>query len=170
MEKMTIISRRRRRLRWIGFIALAAILLPNVRLTAKQKKRTQTAHRTSVQRRRRQSRHYRHYLHVRIQPARVREIQEALEKAGFFHDKPDGIWGPTTRDAMKQFQKQHGFSPTGLPEAKPLMLLGLGPHPLPPGLLPSPQVEAGAEAGSEDGTETSSASASPPAKKPTSSN
>ncbi len=114
--------------------------------------------------------HSRHYLHVRIQPARVREIQEALEKAGFFHDKPDGIWGPTTRDAMKQFQKQNGFSPTGLPEAKPLMLLGLGPHPLPPGLLPSPPVEAGTEAGSGDGTETSSASASLPVKKPASSN
>jgi peptidoglycan hydrolase-like protein with peptidoglycan-binding domain len=167
MEKMTIATRRR--LRWIGFIALAAFLMPNVRLTAKQKKRPHAARPTHVSRRRR-SMHSRHYLHVRIQPARVREIQEALEKAGFFHDEPDGIWGPTTRDAMKQFQKQNGFSPTGLPEAKPLMLLGLGPHPLPPGLLPSPPAEADTESAREDGTEARSVSASPPVNKPTSSN
>lgn len=115
-------------------------------------------------------RHIHHYLQVRIQPSRVQEIQEALAKAGFFHDKPDGDWGSSTRDAMKQFQEQHGFAPTGLPEAKPLMLLGLGPHPLPPGLLPAPQVEPDAEAGSEDTPETSSASVSPAQEKPTSSN
>lgn len=115
-------------------------------------------------------RHYHHYLQVHMQPSRVQEIQEALAKAGFFHGKPDGVWGQATRDAMKQFQKQHGFAQTGLPEAKPLMLLGLGPHPLPPGLLPAARVQPDAEAGSEDNMETSSASVSPPQKKPTSSN
>ncbi len=166
MEKMKIATRRRR-IRWTVFIAVAAFLLPNIRLMAKQKKRTHTTRRTHVHRRQRQSRHY---LHVRMQPARVREIQEALVKAGFLHDTPDGIWGPSTRDAMKQFQKQKGFAPTGLPEAKPLMLLGLGPHPLPPGLLPSRPAESDAEAGSEEDTETSSVSASPSVKKPVSSN
>lgn len=161
---------RRRRIRWTVFIAVAAFLMPNIRLMAKQKKRTHTTSRTHVNRRQRRARHYRHYLHVRIQPARVREIQEALVKAGFLHDTPDGVWGPSTRDAMKQFQKQKGFTPTGLPEAKPLMLLGLGPHPLPPGLLPSPPAEADVEAGSEVNTETSSVSASPSVKKPISSN
>jgi peptidoglycan hydrolase-like protein with peptidoglycan-binding domain len=169
MEKMKIATRRRR-IRWTVFIAVAAFLMPNIRLMAKQKKRTHTTRRTHMNRRQRRSRHYRHYLHVRIQPARVREIQEALVKAGFLHDTPDGIWGPSTRDAMKQFQKQHGFSPTGLPEAKPLMLLGLGPHPLPPGLLPSPHREADTESASEDGTEARSVSAAPPVNKPVSSN
>jgi len=169
MEKMRIATRRRRLIRWTVLIALAAFLTPNIRLMAKQKRRTHTTRRTHARRR---YRHYRHYLHVRIQPARVREIQEALAKAGFFKGKPDGIWGPATREAMKQFQKQHGFTPTGLPEAKPLMLLGLGPHPLPPGLLPSSAAEADAEVGSEseDDTESSSVSASPSARKPTSSN
>lgn len=161
---------RRRRIRWTVFIALAALLTPNIRLAARQRKGTHTTRRTHTRRHRRHYRHYRHYLHVRIKPARVREIQDALVKAGFLHDKPDGIWGPATRDAMKRFQKQNGFTPTGLPEAKPLMLLGLGPHPLPPGLLPSPPVEPDAEAGGEGDAETSSASASPAQKKPTSSN
>jgi peptidoglycan hydrolase-like protein with peptidoglycan-binding domain len=92
-------------------------------------------------------------------------------KAGFLHDKPDGVWGPSTREAMKQYQNQNGFTPTGLPEAKPLMLLGLGPHPLPPGLGPLPPAIPKAESGARSGTaETSEASATPRAKKPTSSN
>jgi peptidoglycan hydrolase-like protein with peptidoglycan-binding domain len=162
MEKMNFASRR---IRWAALITLAAFLLPNIGLAAKQKKRTNSVRGKHVRRR-----HYHHYLQVRMQPSRVQEIQAALAKAGFFHDKPDGVWGQATRDAMKQFQKQHGFAPTGLPEAKPLMLLGLGPHPLPPGLLPVPRVRPAAEAGSEDNTETSSASVSPTQKKPTSSN
>lgn len=91
-------------------------------------------------------------------------------KAGFLHDKPDGVWGSSTREAMKQYQKQNGFTPTGLPEAKPLMLLGLGPHPLPPGLGPLPPAAPEADSGSRSSTETSEASASPTVKKPTSSN
>jgi len=171
MDKMKITTHRRMRL--IVFIALTVFLIPNIRLSARQKKRTHITRRSHVRRHRRRYRryrHYHHYLHVRIQPARVRQIQEALIKAGCFHNKPDGIWGPATGEAMKQFQKQHGFAPTGLPEAKPLMLLGLGPHPLPPGLLPSPPAEAESEAGSEDNKEASSASSSRPANKPTSSN
>jgi len=37
---------------------------------------------------------------------------------------------------MLSYQKDHGFPATGLPEAKSLMKLGLGPHPLPPELDP----------------------------------
>lgn len=166
MEKMTPAFRRR--IHWVVLIALAAFLMPNLGVAAKHKKRTHSARRKHV--RRRHYRHYHHYLHVHIQPSRVQEIQEALAKAGFFHDKPDGVWGSSTRDAMKQFQAKHGFAPTGLPEAKPLMLLGLGPHPLPPGLLPVRASEPEADAGSEDNTETSSVSVSPAPTKSTSSN
>src|SRR5512146_3025880 len=168
MEKIIFAPRRLRRIRWAVLIGLTVFLMPNIGLAAKQKKGTHSARKKHV--RRRHYRHYHRYLQVRIQPSRVQEIQEALAKAGFFHDKPDGVWGSSTRDAMKQFQKQHGFAQTGLPEAKPLMLLGLGPHPLPPGLLPLPPARSGVEAGSEDTTETSSASVSPRQKKPTSSN
>lgn len=93
------------------------------------------------------------------------QIQEALAKAGFFHEKPDGIWGPASREAMSQYEKANGFSPTGLPEAKPLMKLGLGPHPLPPGLEPQPPVEAE----SQNETAEASADSSPSQAKKTSS-
>jgi peptidoglycan hydrolase-like protein with peptidoglycan-binding domain len=167
MEKMNFASCCRSRIRWTILIAMTAFLIPNIGIAAKQKKRTHSVRGKHVRRR---SSHHHRYLQVHIQPSRVQEIQEALAKAGFFHDKPDGVWGQATSDAMKQFQRQHGFAPTGLPEAKPLMLLGLGPHPLPPGLLPAPPAEPDAEAGSEDNSETNSASVSPTQKKPTSSN
>lgn len=164
-----MVALRSRRICWAVFIGLAVSLMPNVRLAAKQKK-THSVRRSHVRHHRRRHKSVHHYRNVRIQPARVKEIQEALAKAGFFHDTPDGIWGPTTRDAMKQFQKQHGFAPTGLPEAKPLMLLGLGSHPLPPGLLPLPSVGTDAEAGSEADSGTSSGSGSATQQKPISSN
>lgn len=154
-------------------ITMAWLLIPCLPLWARQKRRARAVHRLRVHHRRRHyrhSRHYRHYTHVHIRPARVKQIQEALIKAGFLNEKPDGVWGPATRDAMKQFQKRNGFTPTGLPEAKPLMLLGLGPHPLPPGLGPLPPSEPVAELGSPATTQASVDSALPAAKKPASSN
>ncbi len=88
--------------------------------------------------------------------------------AGTLHETPNGSWDMATRDAMKQFQKQNGFRPTGLPEAKPLMKLGLGPHPLPPGLGPQPSTQTEAESQGE--AETTLNSVSPALKKPTASN
>jgi peptidoglycan hydrolase-like protein with peptidoglycan-binding domain len=157
---------RQRRIQWALSIAVALLFIPVLRLIAGQKKKAHAVHRRT-----RRPTATRRYRHVRLQPERVREIQEALVKAGFLHDKPDGVWGPSTREAMKQYQKQNGFTPTGLPEAKPLMLLGLGPHPLPPGLGPLPPAVPEAEVGIRSGTaETHEASAAPPVKKPTSSN
>jgi peptidoglycan hydrolase-like protein with peptidoglycan-binding domain len=157
---------RQRRIQLTLSIAVAVLFVPGMRLIAGQKKKSHV-----VRHRSRRLTATRRYRHVRIQPARVREIQKALVKTGFLHDEPDGVWGSSTSDAMKQYQKQNGFTPTGLPEAKPLMLLGLGPHPLPPGLGPLPPSEPDTESGRQNGaTESSEASASPTVKKPTSSN
>ncbi|HXH48834.1 MAG TPA: peptidoglycan-binding domain-containing protein [Terriglobia bacterium] len=162
---MRLFASRQRRIQWALSIAVAVSFIPGLRLIAGQKNKAHIVHRRT-----RRPTATRRYRHVRIQPERVREIQEALVKAGFLHDKPDGVWGSSTREAMKQYQKQNGFTPTGLPEAKPLMLLGLGPHPLPPGLGPLPPAAPEADSGSRSSTETSEASASPTVKKPTSSN
>jgi hypothetical protein len=169
LKKMNLVPNRQRWSRQTLAIAMVTLLLPCLSLLAGQKK-SHSARKSSVHHRRPHSRHYRSYRHVRIQPARVKEIQEALVKAGFLHDKPDGVWGSSTREAMKQFQKQNGFTPTGLPEAKPLMLLGLGPHPLPPGLGPLPPPVRQVESDSPDNTQASVASTSPAATKPTASN
>lgn len=78
----------------------------------------------------------RHSARIHIHQGRVEQIQQALVKAGFLNEKPTGRWDSATRHAMRHYQQAHGFTATGLPEAKPLMKLGLGPHPLPPGAQP----------------------------------
>jgi len=68
---------------------------------------------------------------IRPEPDRIQEIQQALAKTGYLKAEPNGIWDDQTRDAMRRYQADNGFPVTGLPEAKSLMKLGLGPHPLP---------------------------------------
>ena len=62
---------------------------------------------------------------------RVQEIQSALAKGGYYQGETTGRWDESTKAAMRQYQGANGFSPTGNPDAKSLMKLGLGPHPLP---------------------------------------
>jgi peptidoglycan hydrolase-like protein with peptidoglycan-binding domain len=121
-------------------IAVAILFLPGVAISARQKKKAH-ARRPTVHRRVVHHRRYKRrpgYARVHLQPERVREIQQALVKAGTLHEEPNGKWDDATREAMRQYQQENGFAPTGLPEAKPLMKLGLGPHPLPPGLSSPP--------------------------------
>lgn len=107
--------------------------------------RTRKKHRRTVRRRH----HYRrrHYYRSRYRyrlsrlhphPERIREIQRALNQKGYLAEEPTGRWDDSTRAAMRHFQQANGFDVTGLPEAKALMKLGLGPHPLPPGLSNPP--------------------------------
>lgn len=158
-------------LRGIAALAVVSLLIPGLALAA-PKKPSRDVRRHSAHHRRRYPRRYRHYrrydyyrrryVRVEIPPARVREIQKALIKAGVLHESPNGRWDRATSDAMLRYQQENGFSPTGLPEAKPLMKLGLGPHPLPPGLAPHPpQLPTQAKPQGK----TSAASASQPAKK-----
>ena len=74
---------------------------------------------------------------MHLEPDRVREIQQALARDGYLKSEPSGIWDEPTHAAMLRYQNDHGFSPTGLPDAKSLMKLGLGPHPLPAELDPT---------------------------------
>jgi len=162
---MRFTSNRQLWIRWTALIAVGVLFVPGLRLMARQKKKTHPARKSTVHRRRRVYRH--HYTRVHIQAERVRQIQKALAKAGVLHEEPNGRWDTATRDAMRQYQEQNGFSPTGLPEAKPLLKLGLGPHPLSPGLEPLPTTDAairgnaGTSAGSSSPPTRNSSSSSP---------
>jgi FtsZ-interacting cell division protein ZipA len=68
---------------------------------------------------------------MRPESERIEEIQQALVKSGYLSAEPSGRWDDHTREAMRRYQADNGFPVTGLPEAKSLMKLGLGPHPLP---------------------------------------
>jgi hypothetical protein len=74
---------------------------------------------------------------IHLEPQRVQEIQRALNQAGYLHREPNGLWDADTRLAMERYQQASGFAATGLPDARSLMKLGLGPHPLPPAADPS---------------------------------
>ncbi len=68
---------------------------------------------------------------LHLQPERVQEIQQALIREGYLQGNASGQWDSRTHEAMLHYQTDHGFPATGLPEAKSLMKLGLGSHPLP---------------------------------------
>lgn len=79
--------------------------------------------------RRRSSFRYR-LARMQPQPERIVEIQQALIREGYLKQEASGKWDDATREAMRNYQAANGFEATGLPEAKTLMKLGLGPHPL----------------------------------------
>jgi peptidoglycan hydrolase-like protein with peptidoglycan-binding domain len=102
---------------------------------------------------------------LRPEPERIQEIQQALVQAGYLNVQPNGRWDDQTREAMRRYQADHGFPVTGLPEAKSLMKLGLGPHPLPADL----DASGGARAGAGTVSDTAAppdAQRDPPAARP----
>lgn len=107
---------------------------------------------------------------LRLQPQRIQEIQQALIREGYLREDANGQWDSQTHDAMLHYQTDHGFPATGLPEAKSLMKLGLGSHPLPPELDHSPVGGAGSGAGQGGLTVTSPlppvSQATPPSQVP----
>jgi peptidoglycan hydrolase-like protein with peptidoglycan-binding domain len=74
---------------------------------------------------------------IHLEPDRVKEIQGALARAGYLHQEPNGQWDAETHAAMERYQQDSGFAATGLPDARSIMKLGLGPHPLPPAADPN---------------------------------
>ncbi len=59
-------------------------------------------------------------------PDRIKEIQSALAKQGAYAGEPNGKWDAATTDAMKKYQTDNGFTPTGKVDALSLNKLGLG--------------------------------------------
>lgn len=61
-------------------------------------------------------------------PDRYREIQEALAAKGYLKSEPNGVWGPESVDALKQFQAEKSMPANGKINAPSLIGLGLGPR------------------------------------------
>jgi len=116
-------------------------------------------------RRRPRSQSFRYRLaRLKLQPERISEIQGALAQAGYLNQEPNGKWDDTTRSAMRRYQQDHGFPDTGLPEAKSLMKLGLGPHPLPE------ELDSTAQAGAASAPLSGASEAAPPTSDPSTTN
>ena len=43
----------------------------------------------------------------------IRQVQQALDQKGFKAGQPDGVLGPETKNAIKEFQQKQGWNATG---------------------------------------------------------
>ncbi|UZJ46038.1 lytic murein transglycosylase [Marinimicrobium sp. C6131] len=61
----------------------------------------------------------------RLNRDQVMAIQEKLNDDGHAAGKVDGIWGPTTRQALSRFQSERNLVPDGFPDPDTLKALGV---------------------------------------------
>ena len=62
-----------------------------------------------------------------IQPERITQIQQALAKAHYLDEDPNGNWDSVTKSAMQKYQADQGWQTKLMPDARALVKLGLGP-------------------------------------------
>jgi len=60
-------------------------------------------------------------------PERYKEIQQVLSDKGYFKGDVNGQWGPTSVDALRQFQSDQNLVADGKLGSLSLIALGLGP-------------------------------------------
>src|SRR6202050_4814149 len=111
-------------------------------------------------------------------PARITEIQTALERRGYYQGNPNGKWDSNTVTAMQKFQSENGLESSGKINALSLQKLGLGssiagvsaPKPVQPtpskpaaSSPPSAATSASAQSASAVNTSASSSLSSSPA-------
>ncbi len=62
---------------------------------------------------------------AQLDRARVKQIQQALDQKGFNAGKTDGIWGPKSRSALRQFQRNKNLQANGKVDQSTLSALGV---------------------------------------------
>jgi peptidoglycan hydrolase-like protein with peptidoglycan-binding domain len=55
----------------------------------------------------------------------IRQVQQSLDQKGFTVGQPDGVLGPETKNAIKEFQQKQGWNATGELDAQTLSALGV---------------------------------------------
>jgi hypothetical protein len=63
----------------------------------------------------------------KIDPARARQIQEALVREKYLEGEPSGVWDARTEQAMLRYQGDNGWQSKITPDSRALIKLGLGP-------------------------------------------
>jgi endonuclease III len=58
---------------------------------------------------------------------RILEIQDALVSNNFMYGTPSGKWDQKTKDALAAIAQKHGWQTRHVPDARVLILMGLGP-------------------------------------------
>lgn len=60
-----------------------------------------------------------------LPPSTIRMLQHSLIQGGYAVDSTDGVWGPKTAAAVREFQRVKGLQVTGRPDAQTLAALGV---------------------------------------------
>lgn len=55
----------------------------------------------------------------------IQQVQQALDQKGFKSGQPDGVLGPETKNAIKEFQQKQGWNATGELDNQTLSALGV---------------------------------------------
>lgn len=63
----------------------------------------------------------------KIDPARAREIQEALIRGHYLDGTASGIWDAQSQSAMQRYQADNGWQSKTVPDSRALIKMGLGP-------------------------------------------
>ena len=63
----------------------------------------------------------------KIDPARAREIQEALIREHYLDGTASGSWDARSQSAMQRYQADHGWQSKSVPDSRALIKMGLGP-------------------------------------------
>jgi len=63
----------------------------------------------------------------KIDPARAREIQEALIREHYLDCTASGTWDAKSQAAMQRYQADNGWQSKSVPDSRALIKMGLGP-------------------------------------------
>ena len=63
----------------------------------------------------------------KIDPARAREIQEALIREHYLDGTASGTWDAKSQSAMQRYQADNGWQSKSVPDSRALIKMGLGP-------------------------------------------
>src|ERR1051325_6761919 len=85
---------------------------------------------------------------VNLSESQIKQVQQQLKNAGLYRGSVDGEMGPETKQAVSQFQQQHGLGQTGVVDQQTLSALstnqsGAGSTMGSPGAQPSGAGSAG---------------------------
>jgi peptidoglycan hydrolase-like protein with peptidoglycan-binding domain len=90
--------------------------------------------------------------HQKWSQKQVQDIQNKLKEQGYEVGQVDGKFGPTTRQALRQFQADKGINSSGSPDAQTLAALDLGSGvqtgQMPGASRPTPPASGGDQGGS----------------------
>ncbi len=92
---------------------------------------------------------------------RVRKVQEALKDKGMDPGPVDGIMGPKTQSALREFQKQEGMEETGRLDAETMSKLGVASA----GAASPPAASPRGDSGTTGGAATPPSGSTPGTKK-----